>query len=82
MMVIKNIVITALLSIPRWLTVRVQVLSREHWNEVLPNLQTCGPGQARIRTIKVLVMCHPRKQRSLDAPCLVQLKLEPPKDVC
>jgi hypothetical protein len=45
-------VITALLSTPRWLTVCVQVLSREHWNEVLLNLQACGPGQARINTIK------------------------------
>jgi hypothetical protein len=51
-MVMNITVMTALLSIPRWLTVCVQVLSREQWNEVLLNPQTCGPGQARIRMIK------------------------------
>lgn len=71
MMVIKIIVITGLLLILRWLTVRVQVLSGEQWNEVLSNLQTCGPGQARIRTIKVSVMCHPQTtitRRTLPRP--------------
>jgi hypothetical protein len=41
---------TALLSIPRWLAVRVQVLSGEDWNEVLLGLQTCRPGQGKIKT--------------------------------
>ena len=52
MMVIDITVTTSLLSIPRWLTVYMQILPGEHWNEVLLNLQTCGPGQARIWTIK------------------------------
>jgi hypothetical protein len=37
-------------SIPRWHTVRVQILSGEDWNKVLLSLQTCGPGKGRSRT--------------------------------
>ena len=70
-----------LFSIPRWLTVRVQVLSGEQWNEVLRNLQTCGPDQGTSRTASLSNI--PSLQTTItDAPCLVQLKIEPPEDVC
>ena len=52
MMVIHITDITALLSIPRWLTIHMQVLASEQWNKVLLDLQTRGPGQARIGKIK------------------------------
>lgn len=41
---------SVLLTIPPRLAVCVQVLSREEWNKVLLDLQTCGPGQGRIKT--------------------------------